>query len=42
MQWEVAGLLDQLLELAIEGARFAGFLLTAEEEIDQDCEEDGF
>jgi hypothetical protein len=34
--------LDQLLEFAIDGARFAGFLLAAEKEIDQDSEEDGF
>jgi hypothetical protein len=35
-----------LLEFTIEGARFAGFLIAAEEEIDQDgqdqCFEHGF
>ena len=35
-----------MLELAIEGARFAGFLVATEEEIDQDgqdqCFEHGF
>jgi hypothetical protein len=33
---------NQLFEFAIESARTAGFLGSAEEEIDQDGEEDGF
>ena len=34
--------MDQLLELAIEGARFARFLLATEEEIDQDGQDQCF
>jgi hypothetical protein len=34
--------LDQLLEFAIDGARFAGCLLAAEEEVDQDGEDKCF